>query len=449
MANNSQESHPKPLFEDHRRDGKTFVPPAVDRGWQAMDFPDTILPELIWIGFLQDRWGNRRGAQLAVQLIKTALEMWVDEFKPEFGFASMHRMLSAAHRNAIRERLQNCGTLTNFQEALGPFLQCYPENNPLKYLVDCHRSDFASNDIDCAKRVIDPRINRWSKEGTAMQAVIVLGELASGRLTLPQGDGPPMNFEAIFDDPESPSAKESAGFLRAMLSGTYAFHRTHLDPAWSKYFWNRGYSLEPIHDRLQLPPSPSADDHVLIRFRLDFARLCISKLREIATPVILAAKTEEEHAVVNGLLARQVTLATAVIDNFEVWNWEIGPLYLRALTDCHITLAWILGDVPKRARDYVIAGLGQEKLQIGHKERELEKMTDPDERTEYQGLIRILKRWVESQKFLFWIPVNVGAWSGKNTRQMAEEAGCLDLYNHAYLGSSGFLVARIGVPGAA
>lgn len=66
-----------------------------------------------------------------------------------------------------------------------------------------------------------------------------------------------------------------------MLSSTYAFHKPRLDPAWSTYFWRRGYSLEPIQDRRRLPPPAGENDHVLIRFRLDFARLCISNLREI------------------------------------------------------------------------------------------------------------------------------------------------------------------------
>lgn len=423
----------QPLFSDHRRHGKALIPPFVDRGWQALEFADTILPELIWIGFLQDRWGHRLGAELAIHLIKAALAVLNEDTKPEFGFATAHRVLTPAHRATLLQQLDRDGVLPGLREGLRAFLRSYSDNNPLDYLNDPSPQLSTPDDITSAKRVIKSRLNRWSGEATAMQAVVVKGELVTGRLHMPSDAQPPLDFDAVFDSPESASAKDSGGYLRTMVSGSYSYHRPILDSTWWTYFWRRGYALESIPDHLPLPPPANTSDHVLVRFRVDFARAALTRFRELSTPVILAASAEEEHAVVNGLLARQVTLATSLADNFETWNWEIGPLYLRAMTDCYITLAWILGDLPQRARDYVMAGLGQEKLQIGHKERALASMTDPEARAEYQEVIDISKHWIDGQKFLFWVPVNTGSWSGKSTRQMAEEAGCLDLYNHVYL----------------
>ncbi|MBV8802809.1 MAG: hypothetical protein JO131_07615, partial [Gammaproteobacteria bacterium] len=39
---------------------------------------------------------------------------------------------------------------------------------------------------------------------------------------------------------------------------------------------------------------------------------------------------------------------------------------------------------------------------------------------------------LNDQLFDFLTEVDVGNWSGKTTRQMAEEAKCLDIYNYAY-----------------
>ena len=258
-------ARPKPLLADHRRTGKKLIPPFLDRGWQMMEFADTILPELIWIGFLQNRWGFRVGAQLAIEVIKIALDVQEGDFKPEFGFASVHRGLSPAQRTTVHERLHRDGTLAGLQEGLRSFLRCYPEDNPLEYLGDSQRSGLTPDDIDIAKRVIGPRISRWSKEGTAMQAVIVLGELTTGRLHLPEGGGPPMDFDAIFDTPDSTSANESGGYLRASMSSAYAFHGPRLDRAWSTYFWRRGHSLEPIPDLLEMRDAAKPEDHVLAR----------------------------------------------------------------------------------------------------------------------------------------------------------------------------------------
>jgi hypothetical protein len=45
--------------------------------------------------------------------------------------------------------------------------------------------------------------------------------------------------------------------------------------------------------------------------------------------------------------------------------------------------------------------------------------------------------WLNSQRRDFMIEVNVGSWSGHNTREMAEQAGCETLYKYAYLPFSG------------
>ncbi len=41
-------------------------------------------------------------------------------------------------------------------------------------------------------------------------------------------------------------------------------------------------------------------------------------------------------------------------------------------------------------------------------------------------------RWLKSQRMSEFVEVNLGSWSGLNARQMAEDAGFLDLYNYVY-----------------
>jgi hypothetical protein len=47
-------------------------------------------------------------------------------------------------------------------------------------------------------------------------------------------------------------------------------------------------------------------------------------------------------------------------------------------------------------------------------------------------LIQEWENWLNTQRYTFLTEVNIGSWSGIDTRKMAEEAGCLDLYNYAY-----------------
>ena len=137
----------------------------------------------------------------------------------------------------------------------------------------------------------------------------------------------------------------------------------------------------------------------------------------------------EFHEAAGTLLARQVTLAGQLAQCPSIWNGHVAPLVLRAMADVYITLAWILKDPIQRSRKFILYGLGQEKLQTEHRKAQiLDREPTPEEKL----MIESSEAWINSQRFTFLTEVNLGSWSGVSTRQMAEEAGCLDFYNYVY-----------------
>jgi len=139
----------------------------------------------------------------------------------------------------------------------------------------------------------------------------------------------------------------------------------------------------------------------------------------------------EVFNVAMALLARQATLAIEMASAPQLWNGHSAPLFLRAMTDVHITLSWILLDAKTRARQYIDHGLGQAVLELEHRKRDLES-ADQDSKEGLEEFISVAEGWINAQRWSFLVEVNVGAWSGKTTRQMAEEAGILDFYNYVY-----------------
>jgi hypothetical protein len=142
-------------------------------------------------------------------------------------------------------------------------------------------------------------------------------------------------------------------------------------------------------------------------------------------------RAPEVFNVVTALLARQATLAIELASAPQLWNGHSAPLFLRAMTDVHITLSWILLDATTRARQYIDYGLGQAVLALEHKKKSLET-ADEESKGMVEEFIAAQEAWINAQRWTFLVGVNIGAWSGKNTRQMAEEAGILDFYNHVY-----------------
>ena len=63
-------------------------------------------------------------------------------------------------------------------------------------------------------------------------------------------------------------------------------------------------------------------------------------------------------SVLTALLARQTTLAIELSSAPQLWNSHSAPLFLRAMADVHITLAWILLEPEVRAAQYIEHGLG-------------------------------------------------------------------------------------------
>lgn len=139
----------------------------------------------------------------------------------------------------------------------------------------------------------------------------------------------------------------------------------------------------------------------------------------------------EKHEVIGALLARQVTLATQLASAPPLWNGHTATLILRAMVDNYINLAWIFQkDSLNRSKKFIEYGLGQQKLVIEHRKQELKKSGVKD--VDNEPSIKALEEWVNSQRYTFLTTVSVGQWAEMDTRKMAEEANCLDLYRFSY-----------------
>jgi len=138
---------------------------------------------------------------------------------------------------------------------------------------------------------------------------------------------------------------------------------------------------------------------------------------------------EAIYAAIGGLLSRQVTLASEFTKSPNAWNMHTAHLFLRPMTDVHINLAWILEDPKKRSEDYILYGLGQAKLGSEHRKARIKaRGGDPEQ----DPIAKFTEDWINSQRFAFLVGVNLGAWSERSTRKMAEEADLLSFYDYTF-----------------
>jgi hypothetical protein len=154
--------------------------------------------------------------------------------------------------------------------------------------------------------------------------------------------------------------------------------------------------------------------------------LSMSRLEKRWDAWPINANEVEVHEVVGAIIARQISLAKSFADNAQLWNNDLAPLFLRAMTENYITLHWILQDPLDRVRKFIEYGIGNEKLQIEKCKAILEEQSEEAEEVE---MINSRLQWIDFHRYSFLTTVDVGSWSGISTRQMAIDSGCKDFYD--------------------
>jgi hypothetical protein len=168
---------------------------------------------------------------------------------------------------------------------------------------------------------------------------------------------------------------------------------------------------------------------IYVKCLKETVELSMVRLEERWNSWSINANEIEIHEVVGAILARQISLSKSFADNPQLWNNDLAPLFLRAMTENYITLHWILQNPLDRVRKFIEYGIGNEKLQIEKRKLILEEQgTDPDE-TE---MINSRLQWINFHRYSFLTTVDVGSWSGISTRQMAIDSGCKDFYDLVY-----------------
>ena len=116
-----------------------------------------------------------------------------------------------------------------------------------------------------------------------------------------------------------------------------------------------------------------------------------------------------------------------------------GRLSLRALVEAYITFKYLLKKEKKEKRvwdDYRSYGIGQLKL-VYLKLKELNQEISSIE-------IENLNFLVNEDRWLEFIPINLGHWDKTDLRKMSEEVGLKELYDKYYNYTSGYIHANWG-----
>lgn len=432
----------KPVLQDHVAVKRKLVPSFMHRlegKLSQYSWTRQLVPEALWIGLVIEHCGYEVAKTHCRALGRAACAAMNGAECPMFvKFSAFAELPDEAKASVIL--MLDQGALTAIRLSLAPLTVVVPDH-PLAFL--------GKADVVPEQRARLPELLREFYDRNSRAAV--LSSALGYELGLDQGkihvaphlfDDLIARFKVIDRYPDTEDALRAASAFRAAASTL--FMTVNLDDAgfeesapWVGVFWDQISGFGPclFPDTLEDESIDSEDP--LKQFVFEFRNAVRTDLRARLTHWQLNLNEIEVFEVVAALLCRQATLAMEMASSPGMWTPHTAPILLRAMADVFINLAWILKDPCRRARLYVEDGQGAVKLQIAHQKRALEATEDQDDADELRQMIEIWSDWLAEQRIEALVEVNLGSWSGLNTRKMAEEAGFIDFYNYVYQPFSG------------
>lgn len=248
------------VLSDHQQVGKRFVPPMQQIGpWKDANWVGVILPELFWIGLLNDYHGWVRGAELSLFLARAATRATgIDpkEFRKKFGkgpkqmFATTTAYLSLTdeQRRQVIEDVKKAHQWEPMINALAPLNSYYP-NCPLNFLFEGQAHEKDEDDLEHFKTVLSELFDRYEEPATFLMANAMYIAFCTNKMRVivsddrsSKEDSALANLPAIKDFPNTEESRLVAASIRASI-GVLVTGETE-SREWPDYFWNRGLELE-------------------------------------------------------------------------------------------------------------------------------------------------------------------------------------------------------------
>jgi len=435
---NSKKLRKKRILADHQQKGKTFIPPFLATLGNKLGYirwTDDLLPEMLWIALLFDSFPERRAVEIAEKCAQETKQVLQPKKARSFAFISEYDSINPTIAKEIREVLSKEGVLEDLQVSLYPLVSLYPKC-PLNCFYDEEDKARQRGDVNSSlytlKRVVSNCFDRRGRPAMIVQATAVYLMIVTGKMIVPKGTGLE-KINDILDYPKTDESQKLGASVRASLN-VPIFNESE-SRWWCSYFWQHGYEISICEFPKRPSISIAEESKYNVSKLLEAAQLYRDKLlkeiKDCWNRVTIDLSKPLRDEVLGALIARQARFATVIVTEPQLWSLDISRILLRCMVDTHITLLWLAtkGTYPD-FENFVEYGLGQEKLLLEHIKSRLDK-SDPESHRLREN-VEGMESWIDSQFLTYLLPVNVGSWTKKTTRQMAEETGCPEIFNLSY-----------------
>lgn len=230
----------KKILEGHKKVGSRFIPPMKQLPCsKSVGYRDQMLPELIWIGLINDNIGYIKGAKLIEKIFIAVEEIKTEDANGNFAYASCYLKLKDDEKSNLVNKFTSLGFIEELKTYLAPLISLY-DDFPMRFIGA--PSKVISNEqlVSKISLSVEKHVDKYNTPGIVLNGTSMLSRLITKKLHFAAHIDLP-DFNSVIEAPDSKEAKRAASFLRANALAEFAM--LNISDAWPRYFWNRGYNL--------------------------------------------------------------------------------------------------------------------------------------------------------------------------------------------------------------
>ena len=403
------------------------------------DWGRDLLPEHLWIAAVIDRFGKEQAYKFYYAFMDAFDEVWPNDGSVALGLLSDFAAIPPSGREELWSRHEDI-LVTYFHNPLGRVLTFYPAG-PAAWLV---RPDIIEQgghvdpevELRYLRHLVQELLPRRGEYASTAQA------LAFGRLLkhdkVQFGNGISHLLPLLEKYPVGCTDDEKVrveSLTRSTVSAFYLHEQRYKTRDWPKYFWRHNLDLavcRPISMEMAVTKPLTIENGKYLRRTLQTnAVRARGHLERLQLQVRYDLYSPERDEILFGLFARLARFYVLLTEDPNLWARDMAGIILRCLADTAITFGYLAKcgtDVDFESfRKYAE---GQEKLLLLH----LQDSYPGGKTADGRG-------FTEMADDLGWfapelLDIELGHWSKKDTRKLAQAAGMEKLYRLLYTPTS-------------
>ncbi|HEV2221724.1 MAG TPA: DUF5677 domain-containing protein [Candidatus Acidoferrales bacterium] len=404
-------------IDAHKRHKKVLVPPLMAiPGIALQSWLNDRLPEMLWSALLISVFGRDRAL-----LRFRAIAALIPELPPEKRIVQPTlSSLAALEEGMLHKFLSKICSDGETKDALRPLLHFddLPAKAHWARVID---QSPAIKDWEYLQAAVLPVLDHQSQEATDCRWLRVLFQTLSGQLHLPTRE----HVREILEYPNFGLQQKVRPTIRSMEGMIDQFSKP--TSSWPQSFWNqclRDSPCEPRHTmETEWSPHITTSDRRVRQVREALERHEKSCLK--------TTEVDARHDAAFGFGA----YALAILDELlSLGNSTaiIGRIGLRTLLESYVVLVHLAKrDDPSLWMAYRQYGSGQAKLAFL-------KLDDPASTIPSSVNPEILRHLANEDRWLEFVPIDLGHWGATDLRKLSEESGVKPDYDRLYPWTSAF-----------